>query len=222
VFGELPSGSYTLKTRVAGRSSWIETSLSLDEGEVRDDFKVVIPRGLALRGRTVDPEGRPVAGVFVLVQRPGSDGVAGSANTGSDGVFDIAGLEPGEHVVRTTIGVVASLEARKRFASGKWTASAGGESLELVMPLVSSIAGRVVDADGKPLAGASVSAWDVGAGMPDASGRTDAKGEFKLSVRAGATFELRANVKVGDTVVRGSLAAVAAGAESVELRLAAQ
>lgn len=222
VFGELAAGEYTLKTRVAGRSTWIETPLSLKEGEVRDDFQVVIPRGLALRGRTVDPEGRPVAGVFVLVQRPGSDGVAGSANTGSDGVFDIAGLEPGEHVLRTTIGVVASQEARKRFASGKWTASAGGEPLELVMPLVSSVAGRVVDADGKPLAGALVSAWDAGAGMPDASGRTDANGEFKLSVRAGATFELRANVKVGDAVVRGSLAAVASGAEGVELRLAAQ
>ncbi|MEO6708044.1 MAG: sigma-70 family RNA polymerase sigma factor [Planctomycetota bacterium] len=222
VFGELAAGEYILKTRVAGRSAWVETSLTLDEGEVRDDFDVVIPRGLALRGRTLDPEGRPVAGVFVLVQRQGSDDVAGSANVGSDGVFEIAGLESGEHVLRTTMGVVSSPEARKRFASGKWTVTAGGEPLELVMPLVSSIAGRVIDADGKPITGASVSAWDAGAGMADASGRTGANGEFKLSVRAGATFELRANMKVGDAVVRGSLAVVAAGAEEVELRLAAQ
>ena len=123
--------------------------------------------------------------------------------------------------MRTTIGGVASQESRKRFASGKWTESAGGEPLELVMPLVASIAGRVVAADGKPLASASVSAWDAGAGMPDASSRTDANGEFRLSVRAGATLELRAIVKVGDVVLRGSLAAVAAGAEGVELRVAA-
>ena len=219
VFGELAAGDYRLETRVAGRSAWVKTELSLGEGEVRDDFEVAIPRGLALRGRTVDPEGRPVAGVFVLVQRPGVDGVAGSTNTGSDGAFDIAGLEPGEHVVRTTIGAVASREARKRFASGKWDASPGGEPLDLVMPLVASIAGRVVDADGMPVAQVMVSAWDAGAGMPDATDRTDKKGEFRLSVRAGATLELRASFKVGDGFSRGSLAAVAAGAEGVELRL---
>ena len=222
VFAELAAGEYTLKTRVAGRSAWVEASLSLEEGEVHDDFEVVIPRGLTLSGRTVDPEGRPVAGMFVFVQRPGSDGVEGSANTGTDGVFEIAGLEPGEYLVRTMIGNVASQEARKRFANGKWTATAGGEPLELVMPLVSSIAGRVVDADGKPLSGASVSAWDADGGIADVVGRSDANGWFNLTVRAGATLELRANLKLGEAVLRGSLAAVAAGTSNVELRLAAQ
>ena len=57
--------------------------------------------------------------------------------------------------------------------------------------------------------------------MPDATARSDANGAFTLSVRAGATFELRANVKVGAGYWRTSLPAVAAGAEGVEVRLAA-
>src|SRR6185295_10727568 len=121
VFGELPAGSYVLKTRVGGRTTWIETPLMLDKGQVRDDLEVVIPRGLALRGRTVDPEGRPVAGVFLSVPSADGKGFAGSASTASDGVFEIAGLEPGECVLRAMMSPVSTLEARKRFASGKWT-----------------------------------------------------------------------------------------------------
>jgi hypothetical protein len=221
VFGELAAGPYVLKTRVGGRTTWIETPLDLASGTVRDDFEVVVPRGLVLRGRILDPEGRPVAGVFLSVQRPGGDGFAGSASTASDGVFEIAGLEAGEYVMRSTMSMVSTAEARRWFASGQWTARAGGAPLDLVLPLVTSIAGRVVAADGKPQVGANISAWDAGAGMADASSRTDANGEFSLSVRAGATFELRANIKVGDTVLRGSLASVASGASSVEVRLAA-
>ena len=66
-----------------------------------------------------------------------------------------------------------------------------------------------------------VSAWDKDASMADASNQTDANGQFKLSVRAGATFDLRATIKVGDTVLRGALPAVASGTDGVEMRGAA-
>jgi hypothetical protein len=221
VFGELPAGSYVLKTRVGGRTTWIETQLTLEKGQVRDDLEVVIPRGLALRGRTIDPEGRPVAGVFLSIPSADGKGFAGSASTASDGVFEIAGLQPGECVLRTMLSPVSTAEARKRFASGKWTVTPGGDAHDFVLPVITTITGHVVAADGKPRAGVYVSAWDKDSTMADASNQSDANGQFKLSVRAGATFDLRATLKSGDVVLRGALPAVASGTDGVEMRLAA-
>jgi len=90
----LAAGRYELRaTTRDGRSgsAWIEVRA----GAVADT-RVLIGTGVAIEGRVVDPEGRPVAGAWVRVA--GGTPGALTAGTDADGRFTLAGVPPDPHV----------------------------------------------------------------------------------------------------------------------------
>lgn len=114
---------------------------------------VVLDPGLAIRGRVRDREGNGVAFALVSAQQGfagaslGADASTGEAESESDGSFVIAGLKPGAHQVS------ASLPG---FASASRSAEPGGEPVQLLLEPGGSVVGRVVDANGQPIDGATV------------------------------------------------------------------
>ena len=148
-------------------------SLFQSESDVRLDITLSEP--LVLAGRVVTPGGEPVSGVHVrlwmepelLDEATGADlaleGLVPQrvhevakprayAVTGSDGVFELAGLEDKPYQLR--------LRHEKSWVA--WTEGplrAGLSDLEMVAPLaevLSEVTGRVVDRRGLPVAGVKV------------------------------------------------------------------
>jgi RNA polymerase sigma factor (sigma-70 family) len=108
-----------------------------------------LTRGLTRRGRVVDHEGRPVAGV----QCYGLAANWGEMKTLADGTFEARGLEPDHprqlifaHKDRRLVGSV--------IIKGEESASEAPLVVRLDQP--GSIKGRLVDEDGLPVAGASL------------------------------------------------------------------
>jgi hypothetical protein len=128
------------------------------------------PSPSSVKGRVLEPDGTPAAGVTVDVVYEGASGGAGlgprlPAPTGPDGRFD---LPPGVRVraLRASRGPL-SVEVDLGGA-------AGPADLDLRLPAVFEAAGLVVAAeDGRPLEGMTVS-------VGDSKTRTDALGRFRL------------------------------------------
>lgn len=204
------------------------------EGQaVERTFELV--RGLAVRGRVVNEKGAPVEGAEVRARNLGL-GQAGwqwgvqadmippvVATSGRDGAFEVAGLPPRPAWV---------LQARKAPRQGEpcepFALAAGATTPEVVLRLVpgATLAGRVVDADGRPVAGAPVSAWpQTDEGFPESrSATTGEDGAWRLEGLPAGTIGLNANPPSGGgNAVYRQVDGLAPGEtrEGLELRLAA-
>jgi protocatechuate 3,4-dioxygenase beta subunit len=184
-----PDGSFTVPfdgffPLSACPPGWLPDE-SLAKGEEPAGFRIRLRPATRIAGRVVDASGEPVEGVQVQAWLAGIDrgcavyvptGCPGPADrrmgdTDADGRFAFESLEPGWWEVRLSDD--SSLVERRLGEAGR---SAGEIAFVLSERLV-PLEGRVVDADGAPVAGARVS---VSGDRPDAEARTGADGAYRF------------------------------------------
>jgi protocatechuate 3,4-dioxygenase beta subunit len=170
-----------------------------------------LTRGLSRKGRVVDPDGQPVAGV----QCYGLDPTWGEMRTLADGTFEVRGLEPDHprqvifaHKERRLVGSV--------ILQGEESRSDAPLVVRLARP--GSLKGRLIDEDGQPVAGAQIETLTIaldGSNLPPGPGpqamwpdsdlvATDADGRFQIDglkpgvrTNSAAEFKDRPNLQLG-------------------------
>jgi len=189
-FTDLAPGTYSLTGIRQSLDVGSPVTVTVASGQQLEGVELLVAAGLKISGIVVDPDGRPVAGVRVLAYNEKSREAPALKATEADGVFVVPGLLAGEY----------RLEFQPRrdwdepeqpgalFEVRLEGVAAGTENLEVRMPWLRSIRGRVVHEDGSP-AQAFVGAPGSGpwtyystATLPD--------GTFALWVPDGATLEL--------------------------------
>lgn len=107
------------------------------------DVTLRVHRGLYIRGRVLDPDGRPAPEVYVIAS-PGSNGLGPQTSSGSDGTFVLGPLAPGRYEV--------AADANGRLASpDPVEAEAGASDVLLRLRAGGGLRARVVDSrTGKP------------------------------------------------------------------------
>lgn len=178
MMGLLP-GQYTLR---ASGEWWLVSSgdVTVPSGE---PLRVVLRKvALAtLQGRVLSVAGDPLAGVTlnthvsVPTSRGGGVGSIRNVSTDAQGRYSITGIRPD-----ATIWISQPEKPGYKYLSGGEVRQQGDafEVSDIILaPLGSKVGGRVVDSDGKPVAGATVICPD---GNPNAQVTTDAEGRFRL------------------------------------------
>lgn len=164
------------------------TAEGLPIAEVRMDavaapnaaVEIVVEAARTIEGRVVDARGRPVTGVEVRGEMGDS---ALTTETDEDGAFRLVGALAGKY------DLVASRDGLH--VDGRVPGvAAGTKDLVVRAELGLRIAGRVVDGEGRPLAG-----WVVNANNDLSRGehraRTDADGRFVIDELEGGSFDLK-------------------------------
>jgi hypothetical protein len=166
-------GEYHLEARAPDRQPTAQ-ALSVGPSGVAD-LRIEMERGLEVRGRLLDANGRPAPGFLILVTPADGEGT-GHADSGADGTFRIGGLGPKPHAI-----VGGSELAGYAFRSG---VTPGGEPLVLTLRPAGRIAVHVVDPAGQPVRDAypRIDTIDgVRVRMPGrVSGPTDTNGLYEL------------------------------------------
>ncbi|NVB78409.1 MAG: hypothetical protein HOV81_08465, partial [Kofleriaceae bacterium] len=188
----LAPGSYMLMGRSATYLPAGRPKVTLESNDV-DGVKVPVTRGLRLAGHverrqvcdvTLDQEGSMIGGQLQMFS---------PVTTGPDGEFDVGPARPGEY----------TLTARcPSGEQGKKTVKApSAADIVIEVKAGATIAGKVVDGKGEPVAGVTVSAGQLGGTerttivndmvMSGVQTRTTGKGEFELRGLDAGTYRLR-------------------------------
>ena len=145
-----------------------------------------------IEGRVVNASGAPLEKATVTLSRASGTPSPGSvfltsqatiAETGSDGRFSFANLEPSQYSLRVARSGYAPLERFRTFFI-----EPGIPPVEFTFVLTPQavITGRITDSDGDPLENAGVSAFRDGderdrkQWIPIGSSRTDSQGNFRI------------------------------------------
>jgi RNA polymerase sigma factor (sigma-70 family) len=195
----------------------------IESADARVDLRIIVERGLYLRGRVVGPDGDPVP---LAVVRATSGGITLAADV-RDGAFELGPVDSGTWRLRadgSDGGLLAS--------SIEVEASPGGASVVLRLTLGCRLRGVVVRAPSAPPTAARVQLSIVGTNAPDAWGYDlgggTAVGVFERGNLASGAYSIRASTDDGyfgdlDVTlrpgqVRDDLVVVVAPAATLELR----
>ena len=139
-----PPGSYTLGVlapRFAGR----RVEVDVPGGAAVDLGDITLEQGLAIRGRVRSSAGGPIADAEIATG--GFDmfrgGVSVDTRSGSDGSFVLAGVLPGPTQINVRATGFASVNDK--------TMMPGEEPVDVILTPGGSIAGLVVEEDGRPI-----------------------------------------------------------------------
>ena len=194
-------------------------SLSKDAAELTLP-KIGLPLGRSVRGRVVDDEGSPVPDAEVQVCWQAMEPWLGSrifvpkrlaTTTDAEGAFLLEGIDPADRVLRGVKGA--------RLLAGKGTLATASLqefpehseqpiTLRVTKRQAAPLEGRVLDADGQPVAGAKVGFWtqwqsddafQLGYAPLAIGGHTetttDAEGRFRTPGSVGREVEIAAFVR---------------------------
>lgn len=154
------------------------------------EVELVAPRGTRVRGRCVDEEGAPLEGVRIRGFRPGTGEIT---FTGQDGRFEIP--VPGNGG-----SLVFYLEGRVQAALRDLRGPAEGVDVgDVPIRRGGVVAGRVVDAQARPLPGLTVLIVDPWTEHPSAQGTSGPDGAFRAEpIGTGEQFALVWGARSGD------------------------
>jgi protocatechuate 3,4-dioxygenase beta subunit len=155
-----------------------------------EPLRITLTPGVRIAGRVLTEAGDPVAAVRITVSRVGGNQLAigasmlsGFARSEEDGAFVFEGIEPGK--VRLTAN--AQGFRKKESADLDLVAGRDVEDFNLVLERGAALVGRVVGADGAPVAGASVQLIEgssrsamVGYRFGGSGATTDGDGNYRL------------------------------------------
>jgi hypothetical protein len=175
---------------LVGAKGWMFAEVITAGGKA----EVRLQRGAPWRGKIVDENGKPLAGVRLtlrMAMNPDnrsdrimlSDGPVSdlySAQSGADGSFQIANLPPDKELMFHA--------ARAGFAVVDGQGGHTGTEELIKMVRSGSLRGRALDVTGKPLAKVEIYAASLGIGGNSAT--TDAKGAFTIDGLAPGTYRL--------------------------------
>ena len=181
--------------------------ISLVAGGARSGVVVTIRRGVVLAGRVSDPEGNPIEGAEVWVDRSlaarssiggsSSRGRAGlrdeprTARSGADGTFEVRGLAPGD----VAVTVRAPGRATENIDPIRLARGARPDPVEIVLGPGATISGRLVRRTGGGATGYFINTRSQrkpsdGPGNPSAMPEAD--GTFRIEgLREGETYDLQ-------------------------------
>jgi hypothetical protein len=149
-----------------------------------------VDTGAAIRGKVMTKAGAPVEGANLWAQSIGGPPRArsnwGGDSSGADGAYELAGLKAGTYrlEIQTEVGVPPEEGYRVEVSDGATVTQ------DIQLDDGGTLNGAVVDAQGKPLAGISVSARPLGGGLrwmrAGGEQKSDDSGSFTFeSLRAG-------------------------------------
>lgn len=172
----LAAGEFALSARVPDLDDSESLRVSVTDGELRENVRLVLVRGLALRGVIRRADGAPLDAAQrdeLWLQAADESGRTHEAKVASSGAFTVLGLPAGTCTV-------SALRAPKGWSLMPQRVEAGAEDVSLVLEPSAFVAGRVVDGEGKPQrVGVSVFAEGSSGAIVH---QTDDDGRFRIEV----------------------------------------
>ncbi len=217
LFTDVDPGTLRVSARAVGRQAAELTGVQAVAGKDVADLELVLAPGAAVEGRVVDGEGRPVAGAFVepVEERSvRSFRISANATADGDGWYVLDGLPTGPRSI-------AAEDGQGRRGVGELDVRAGENRLDIRLTGGAEVTGRVVDAEGAPVAGAEVMLLAGGRGWTRRQATTGGDGSFRFEGVEDGEYRVRASKQGHATAESEPLRVAGAPVGGLEVRLQA-
>ncbi|HEX6898361.1 MAG TPA: carboxypeptidase-like regulatory domain-containing protein [Thermoanaerobaculia bacterium] len=197
----LAPGVYVLRAAHPEHPRFYQAGIDIPDGKGKVDIGgFSLARAQRVEGQVVDQEGRPVAGVRILQERSGPLEIAAAPETDPDGRFVLPEMILGHLTLCKegywSVGPVVSPSRPSNLA----------RIVLQPIPPPFRVTGRILDDEGRPVAGARVRSSPhedgcvvptfvdacTGERIPDPVVAADADGRFSLEIRERGDFDIRA------------------------------
>ncbi len=194
-----PAGKFVLGGIDTDNPAWIVTAsrrayptgksevLKLAPGELKANVTIVVPAGITVRGKVIDADRKPMAGVAVLSFERNQQNADGMLNFGISRSYDRSDQlqtgSDGTFAFRVKEGMYDLAFRREGFPVKVLKSTAvkpGLAPLEITLEQGVEMSGRALRPDGTPLAGASVNVYAQETPSPPPV-MTDANGAFVIT-----------------------------------------
>jgi len=197
----------SLRIEPAG-TPWVELDGPYDPAETLRLPDIDLPSPAAVAGSVAGADGKPVSGARVVVRQGAGferseTELFAEATTGSDGAFRIANAPPGLSRLSVRASGWAPAERMLRPESGP---------VRVALERGASLTGTVLDASGRPVAGALVRSGWVAA-------TTDAQGRYRLDGVPSGLQRVDASASGGMVARKGGVRTAAATPAAADLQL---
>ncbi|MEZ5988284.1 MAG: carboxypeptidase regulatory-like domain-containing protein [Planctomycetota bacterium] len=211
-FTGVAAGTYELRINRRGGDPIELSGVEVRDGEVTEGLVLRLVVGLTIEGRVVRADGQPLPKDTWMMVMANGPGQYQQGEYRSDGTFRFESMKEG-------LVTVSVLKPPEGFAARPArNVAAGAKDVEIVLVRAAEVSGKVVDADGKPVAGAFVSAMAKGGPSQALVHRTDAEGRFSIEVLP--DFVGRITVSMPNQPMRqGHADDVPAGRQDIEVVL---
>jgi protocatechuate 3,4-dioxygenase beta subunit len=150
------------------------------EGQDTVGWRVLLKPGGIVRGRVVDQDGRPVAGICVQITEDGM--YSRSVKTDQDGRYEMRDVDPDITAEMRLSDQRISMSETKHFDFPKGSLETTGDfTANLEGKVLRTITGKLTDANGLPVAGADVQYGRSNCQWNAKKTKTDANGSYTLS-----------------------------------------
>jgi protocatechuate 3,4-dioxygenase beta subunit len=187
VLDNVPPGRLELIVEAPGYVEGRVPGLLVEEGKTIGGVEVALDTGVRLFGRVTGPDGAAVPGVLVSAEEDRGLVMMTSDRTTTDGAgeYAIEAVEPAEKTF---------IFRKEGFLTERKTVKLAGREVRLDVRLSRGreVTGTVVDENGVPLAGASVSARSAVQDSGMRITRTDSNGAFRFEGLAPGRYTFRA------------------------------
>ena len=218
-FSDLPAGTFQLKVKVPGGGSGAEREVEVTEAAWIRGVQVVIPRGLSIAGRVLDPEGMGVVQAFMTAKSEAT-GKDHTVMSGAGGAFKFSGLQPGLYQVSARAIFVERGDDRPALTNSYLDEVEAGDEVELTMQEAVRVEGVVKGADGAPYPNAFLSLLDA-AGQQVGWTASDDEGAFVFMVPPGGPLRVRAQPTEPSETSQTGFASVGGEADRAQIEIAA-
>ena len=176
----LASGTYMLEIRPPGQSEYLRQTVF--DVEITNDttFDIAFETGVTLSGYITNPEGKPIADVFVGVWGTEDLNQAGRAFTSADGSYSIANLRPDTY--RLEIRPPENSEWPGQIITDVKISEDTTLDIELKPGVI--LSGKITDSEGRPVADIGVSARGSTTGQ-GGYGQTSSDGVYRIRLMPG-------------------------------------
>jgi RNA polymerase sigma-70 factor (ECF subfamily) len=173
---DLAAGNFEVEARMEGRERTAKTTVTTSDGTLREGVLLVLPRGKSIAGTLLLATGLPPGDLAPEIRLNAANATERhSARIAADGSFQFHGLADATYTLAVTHCPKGST------LTPLTGVKAGATDVRIVLEAAAAIAGRVVDADGKPK---KARVWArIGDGASSMY-PTDDDGSFRLDVPA--------------------------------------
>lgn len=212
-FGGLSDGDYAITSQQGWGGNQgtgvVEGGSKIAAGST--NLRLVFGKGVTITGRVVAADGSPVTSGGVNAYQPQGGNHNSSAQLDQNGEFEISGLADG---VTYHLNVWAQGFQQRQMEG----VEAGATGVEIVLERGLQVTGRVLDADGDPLANTQLMFRPEGHAGSHGNSRTDADGNFTADGLSEGKYTVMGWRSTGTGMTQLQLGSVVAGDRGVELR----